>query len=146
MDHKCTVFVFSYNCCHNRYDYLQLKSLDRVSNTVQWLKGALAYDLNVCWIICRENRKEYTTQHLLLSTKALEGDQNAILDYYIQLSNHNYEADIKLYKEEGSSISSFILLFTERPSHTATDGKLLPSKWVNHDEPILKYKLHNSII
>lgn len=52
----------------------------------------------------RENRKEYTTQHLLLSTKALEGDQNAILDYSIQLSNHNYEADIKLYKEEGSSI------------------------------------------
>lgn len=103
MDYKCTVLVFINNGFHNRYDYLQLKSLDRVSNTVQWLKGALALFLNVYWIMYRENRKEYTTQHLLLSTKALEGDQNAILDYSIQLSNHNYEADIKLYKEEGSS-------------------------------------------
>lgn len=37
--HRSCIFN---NGFHNRYDYLQLKSLDRVSNTVQWLKGALA--------------------------------------------------------------------------------------------------------
>ena len=50
-----------------------------------------------------EKRKEYTKQHIQITTKALEGEQNSLIDYSIQFSNPTYEADLKHYKEDGSS-------------------------------------------
>ena len=50
-----------------------------------------------------EKRKEYTKQHIQITTKALEGEQNSLIDCSIQFSNPTYEADLKHYKEDGSS-------------------------------------------
>ena len=50
-----------------------------------------------------EKRKEYTKQHIQITTKVFEGEQNSLIDYSIQFSNPTYEADLKHYKEDGSS-------------------------------------------
>ena len=50
-----------------------------------------------------EKRKEYTKQHIQITTKAFEGEQNSLIDCSIQFSNPTYEADLKQYKEDGSS-------------------------------------------
>ena len=60
-----------------------------------------------------EKRKEYTKQHIQITTKALEGEQNSLIDCSIQFSNPTYEADLKQYKEDGSSLS-FICIIINR--------------------------------